>query len=402
MDEAGIRNHRIEFVPETDVGVPPTDPAWERFSDVVRTFTPAPSPNFGEQRGVGKADILDIFKGAEDWELTCAYDLQRWLVDGGGAAQDAAGYGMLRDTDNALPATHTVVDRETRSVGGAASGGRRIYTVALGCYIRQVQLTLDADASDPILAQVTYVPEKVRKYTIDQPSGATTLTVESSDAADDGTTLTIEDDGASTTETVNLNQAAAPTTTASFSSIDAAYLSAETVGTVTIKDGSGNILMVIYGSDTYQKIEGDLGVPILGSGSHASALGSAYEHFLGDSVERPTGTSLADVIASSNITVENELDTGPRSDSMRRSIRVGNRTVTLAASTHGDRESFTRLMDTLQLTANDIVWTASGGTVTLKSAVLTDPGDQAVEAGQAMMVPDNTFTAKGDPAVVIA
>lgn len=399
--ESALHDHRIEFVPETTRGTPPTDPSWELFSDRLQNIDWSPSPVYDQDRKVGSADALAADPGPEDHSLTVAYRLQRWLVDGSGNPQDAASYGILRDSDNMLHNTHTIVDREDRSTGGAAGGGRRTYTVAVGAYIGEVSLEGDPSTGNPITPELSYTAEKVRSYEVDQPSSSTTLDVVSSDANDTTQTLTIEDDGASTSEDVSLNGTTTVTTTSSFASIDAARLDAETDGDVTISDGSGNDLMVIKGKNSYNGREGDLGIPLLGSGSHASALGTAFERFVGDVVNRG-GTSIADVLTSLTLTVSNNLATESRAGTLRRRIDEGNRDVTMSATTIGDGESHDRLVEALTASAANMEWQLTGGTITLNSAVLDSPGGRQFQVGDAKVVQDNTFRATTDPAISIS
>lgn len=400
LPEGGLRNHRTEFVPETTIAEPPTDPAWELFSDRLQRFVPSIGPQFDQTRKVGDADVQANDRGPEDDELTVAYLLQRWLVDGSGDAQDAAGYGLLRDGDNFLPATHTIVDRESKSTGGEAGGGLRIYRVALGAYINSVTIPGDADRGSPIEVELGYTARKIRSYALSQPSAGTTLDIVSTDASDT-MDVTIEDDGAATSETNSLNGTTTVTTTSSFSSIDAVWLSEEPTGNVTVSDGSGNTLLTIYGSSEYDDVEGDRGIPLLGSGSHASAIGTSFEKFLGHQVQRG-GSAMADVLSSVSLEVTNELATPAQVGSLQRAIEVGNREVTIQANTHGTQESHDRMIESLRAVGADIVWTFSGGTLTVKDAVLTDPGEKTVEVGQAIMQEDNTFTGEGSPAIVIA
>lgn len=408
-NESAIHDRRVEFVPETTRGQPPSDPAWELFSDRVQNIDWSPSPVYDVDRAVGTADALDADPGPEDHSLTLAYRLQRWLVDGSGNPQDAAGYGLLRDGDNQLHNSHTIVDREDRSTGGADGGGRRTYTVAVGALIGEVTLEGDPSTGNPITPELSYTAEKVRSYEVDQPASSTLLVVESTDANDTTQTLTVEDDGASTSEDVSLNGTSLVSTSSQFDSIDAARLDAETDGDVKIyvNDGSetsptkGSLLMTINGKNSHDDREGDLGIPLLGSGSHASALGTSFERFIGDVINRG-GSSIADTLTSLSLSVSNNLETEPQAGTLRRRIDEGVRDVTMSASTVGDGESHDRIVEAMIATAADIQWQLTGGNITLKSAVLDSPGGRQIQVGDAKVTQDNTFRATTDPAITIS
>lgn len=408
-NESALHDRRIEFAPETTRGTPPSNPSWELFSDRVQNIDWSPSPTYDVDRAVGTADALDADPGPEDHSLTLAYRLQRWLVDGSGNPQDATGYGMLRDADNQLHNSHTIVDREDRSTGGSDGGGRRTYTVAVGALIGEVTLEGDPSTENPITPELAYTAEKVRSYEVDQPSSSTLLAVKSTDAADTSQTLTIEDDGAATSEGVALSGTSLVSTSSNFGSIDAARLDAETEGDVEVyvntgtatAPSAGSLLMTIKGKSSYDDREGDLGVPLLGSSSHASALGTAFERFIGDVINRG-GSSISDTLTNLSLTVSNNLATEPQAGTLRRRIDEGVRDVTMSASTIGDGESHDRIVESLISTAADIQWQLTGGNITLKSAVLDSPGGRQIQVGDAKVTQDNTFRATTDPAISIS
>ena len=65
----------------------------------------------------------------------------------------------------------------------------------------------------------------------------------------------------------------------------------------------------------------------------------------------------------------------------------------------GDTASHDDIVEHLQATELDIVWTFFGGatdrTVTLSGAALTAPGARSYQKGEATMQRDNEFTAQG-------
>lgn len=404
--EGGLRNHRLEFVRESSTGTPPSNPSWNLFSDTVRNFEWEPDTDIEEQRGIGDADPNTFYKGAETHDITVEYDLQQWFSSTGDAAYD----GMARDADNLPTSTHTIVDREDKAsisagqtVNGSTSRDTRIYTVAKGGYIDEVTLSGDPGSQNPVSVELTYQFEKGRTYQVDQPSSSTTLAIQSTNSNDTSQTLTVEDEGASTTEDVSLNGKSLVSTSSSFSDIDALELDAETQGDVEVyvNTGSsstpskGDKLAVIYGSASYEDTVGDVGIPALGTGSHASAIGSSYEIIVGDTIERPSGTALAYDINSVELTVSNNLETSERVDDVTMRIDAGGRDTELDATIVGESESHQKILEHLQVTENNVKWTMTGGNLQVDNAALTDAGSRTIEAGDAAMTLDNTFTGKG-------
>lgn len=386
--ESGIRSYRIEYVAESTAGVAPANPSWNLYSDTVQNFTASSGLEIAERRGIGNVDVENFEPGREEPSFTVTYDAQQDL------SADAANDGLTRDTDNCLPNTHTILARQTLASGGVDGGGERLYTVVLGGYIGTVNISGDPGSTAAVPVELTYSAEKIRSYKFDQPADGTAFNVQSSDAGDTSQTLTIEDD-TGTTEAVSLSGTSAVTTTKTdWASLDAAELDAETAGDVTIEDDSGNVLATLYGTDTYSGAEGDLGVPVTDTGSHASAIGSAYENFLGDTVERPSGTDIGENLSSVELTVENNLEVQPR-NIRRPQISPGIREIMVSANVFGTAESHDAIIENLQATENNIVWTLTNTTITVSNAVLTSPGERAPTAEEAFMELSNEFTGQG-------
>lgn len=408
--EGGIRPQRVEVLRETTAGTIESDPAWEYYSDNMQGLSWSPTPGVEPRRGLGDADVSEVHRGPEGHEVTVSYDLQQALTSGADMAAD----GILRSSgDNSLPNTHQMVARETidaipaaETWNGATSYDTRLFLVMLGGRVGTVKLSGDPGNDQPVIPELTYTAEKVREYQVDQPASATLLTVESSDASDSTQTVTIQglDDASSAAEEdVSLSGTSAVSTSGQFTTIDAVVLDGDCVGdvTVSINDGdtttpsAGDALTKIRGSDFYGVGEGDRGIPALGSGSHASTIGSAYETILDDTIERPSGTDLAYEINSVELTVENNLDTRTKIGTPRMAISAGPRDVTLASTIVGPTESMQSAEDALGAVESNLIWTLSSSTLTLSSAFLSDFGGVSKEVGQAAMSLDNTFTGQG-------
>lgn len=375
--ESGQRPARIEFVRESTLGTTPADPSFEAYSDAVRSFEPAVTPNTAAQDALGDSDSAGSYIGVEESELVITYDLQRWLTDGSGNAVDAAYDAFARDADNRLPNSHTVVRRmeqtgidASNTVSGNTSYDTRQYWVGRGGAIDEAVLTGDPSEGGPVQVEATYAFERLRPHQIDQPDSDTLLAVKSSSSNDTSQSVTIEDEGASTTETVSLDGTTVVSTSSTFSGIDAVELSAETEGTVTVAINTGtdtsptegDALTKLKGTGDYDSDDGDLGVPALGSGSHAGSVGSNYELLEdGDTVDLPDGTAIGDNIAAIEVSVSNNINRQGRASSAGPAIAAEKRECEIAATVFGESEEFGHVMDSVTTNPMDFKWTFSDG-----------------------------------------
>lgn len=406
--EGGLREHRVEFVRETADSegnpVTPSNPAWELFSDRVYSVTATPGSNLQGDRGLGDVDTAQHDKGMEEPELTVEYALQRPFISGGNP-NAAEADGMTRTSDGLLPNSHTVVDRQKlgaiaagETVNGSTAKDSRTYIVAQGGKINDVEINDDPSDQPIIRVTATYWPEKVREYQIDQPgSGANgEIGVKSTNANDTTQTLTIEDDGAATTEDVALNGTTIVWTTATFSTIDALNLDAETEGDVQIFENSGTTstpaqgdqLATTEGSTAYDGIEGDTGIPALGTGSHAAAIGTAFENSLTGTLTYGGG-AMAFELNNKSASFGNNLGRQTRDDTFRPRIAEGVRDATLSPTVYGPVESKKQFERALTNESADVVWTFdSVGSITLSSVAATDDPEYSAETEQAFMTLD--------------
>lgn len=377
--EAGVRNQRIEFIRESTEGTTPSNPAWSAYSDTINGWWDwEPDANVEGDRTAGDPDVNEWYSGSETHDATITYRLQRWLVDGSGNAQDAAADAMLLDSDNSINNTHSVLSREEHNSGGNDSAGRRIYHVGKGGHPSNVVLPFETDSGAPVQVELSYQFEKFRSYVIHQPSSSTTVDITNNGSS--SVDVTVEDEGASTAETNTVASGATVTTTASFGDIDAVELSTDVDGDVTVTDGSGTTFMTINGSQNYPTA-GDLGVPALGSGSHASAVGSSYVQFIDDSYQYNSSDIAAEII-SGELEVDMNLEDNSRLTNARRNIHVTGRTATWSATVAGSQEGVDQVSNYLTQTENDIDWTADEGTVTGSNAVYQSPGTHDEEPMQ--------------------
>jgi hypothetical protein len=402
--EAGLRDTRPEFVREVTYGLTPADPAWELFSDEVFKAEWEPQKEIFAKRALGSVDPQKFFTGPEAHTLTMEYYLQRWLLSAGDPL-DPLGDAIVRDVDGNIPNSLSIVIRTALQVsGGAVGGGLRIYTVAGGCYAGQITIPGQIASGEPIRPNVIYQANKIRSYEWSQPLATTLLGIDSTNAADTTQTLTVENEAATTSQGAALNGTTyvslGPITYADW---EGALLDLETVGDVEISINTGTdiapvkgtVLGIIYGSAQYAGTEGDLGLPLLGSGSHGAVIGTPYEQFIDDPVEQPAGTTLAPYIQSVEARINNNLETIPQGGTFRQIIVPGFRTTELQANVFGPSESHEEIMKHLRGVEETIRWTMGGGTIDFTEAISRDPPTRLIEVGQVTAQLDITFESKG-------
>jgi len=401
--DSGTLPGRLEWVEEPDYFGVPTNPDWNRFSDVFRSFEPDQGMSYGGQTATGTPDVQDHFRGDEDPSLDVVYDLQRALVDSNDDAQDPAAYGMLRDDQNRLPASLSIVYRREHA-GGNDDAGIREYDVIRGAKVETVNPDLDPSSELPIQMSLSVAPRKVRSYLIHQPSAATTVDVVSSNA-NDTMDATIENEDAGTTDTVTLSGTTTVTSTESFGNIDAIWLSDTPEGDITITDGSRTTLMEIKGglsySDDEQAVDGDRGVPPLQGGSHASEIGTSFEHFVGDRFERPSGSAVRPVVTSGGWIIENEFDTASPHSSRHPLESVGNRTVEVETTASGRNVGHDNFVESLTKDQQDMEHELSRTLVTFKNTVPTEVDPKAVEPEEGRADYSVTYSASGEPPIMV-
>jgi len=378
--EAGNRPLRVEWIEETTEGETPADPEWELFSDnIVSVGDWEPDANTTRLDAAGEITAQGFFNGVESHDFSVSYSLQRWYVDGNGDPVDAGGYFLEPASDNSLQATHSILMRTEQADGGADSAGRRIYVVVKGAHPDSLTAPFEVEEGTPIEQALDYQAEKIREYQISQPSASTKLDVENTGST--SVDVTIESEDAATTETITVSGGSTATTTATFSDIDAVELSTDIGGDIIVTDGSGTTFTTIDGGDNYPTGEGDLGVPALGSGSHAAALGSDFVRFLDDTLDVPNVESDVEFI-SGEMSVETGLDDNAVLGSARRNIHAAEWNYTVTATLAGSRVSVDQTQNYLQEQTGTITWTAGEGSIDFNNAYLQSSGTVTRELGE--------------------
>lgn len=392
--ENPLEDTRLEYVEETTTGEPPTDPDFKTFTDFLQDFSVSPGPTKEAQSVVGSGDFRDIFRGPEEPSLTLEYFKERPFTDTNDDPQYPAAYPLTYRYDSAYP-TFTVEYRRDVSRGGTFGAGFREYVVVLGAKPSEVTLPGDPSEAQPITEELTLEPEKARAYVINQPDTSTTLDV--ANGGSNSVDVTIEDEGAATTETVTVAGNSTTTTTASFDNIDAIFVEAEPDGDISVTDGSGTDVLdtPITGSAT-DGVEGERGVPALGSGSRGSGVGGTPEDylFLGvdaiDWVESPISDRIHALDLSVSLDVAREAQTGTR----RQAVDIGPRTVEVDADLAGPHESADLIADTFRAEQSDLVYQFPDEDVAVKNAEIVDAPDITRSAGETNFIPSATLQGK--------
>ena len=390
--QAGVTPTRTEWIQETTEGEINSDPEWNIYSDNMTSLWDwEPDANTQTQRGVGEINPQGFFNGSETHDATFEYDLNQWYVDESGNTVDAGGDFLTPSADNDVRATHSVVSRSEHNSGGSDDAGRRIYTVGKGGHPSSITVPFETEDGSPISQTLEYQFQKIRQYDISQPSSSTTLEVENTGST--SVDVTIEDEGAATSETVTVAGGSTQTTVETFGDIDAVELDTDTDGDVIVTDGSGTEFTRIKGSDSYPAGEGDLGVPALGDGSHASALDSDYVRFLDDTLTIPNAPSEYEVV-SGELSVDTGLDDNSKTGSAKRNIHPTAFEYSFTASLAGPKISVDLTVDYLSENTGDLVWTAQEGSITGNEAFIMSPGSYTKESENGKIIHDCEFMAE--------
>lgn len=414
--ENSLQNVRVEWVPESTPGTPPSNPSYSLFSDYIAAVSRQNDAGTEGQPALGFGDIAEHFRGAEEHDLAISYWIQRQLVDSSGdvgndvsgAAQDPLAEPMVYDFQTDFP-SHTVVARREVTTGGVDSAGFREFIVGLGCKPAESTLPGDAADSQPIVGEVGYAARKTRQYVIDQPADGTTITVTST-SGNDSMNVTVEDEGAGTTEDIAVGSTGAE----SFDNVDVVWVNAEHEGDINIEDDAGNELLPEPLVGTNQDgIESERGIPPLGTGSHASAIGtdpSQYQ-FLGTSFTYGGSGDLApsandDRIHAGDLTVSCDVSREPIPGTRKQAIDVGGpRTAEFAADVAGPRETAVQNYRYHAGINKDISYqigpTATGTLITVKNTQYVDTDDVERNAGDTNQIYGVTLEGHGDPGIVV-
>jgi len=382
IPESGLRPTRIEFIRETTRGEVPTDPEWNIYSSHHQTWWDwEPDANKNAVQPAGSVDPEFTDAGSETHEAQVGYWQEDWYVDGSGNALDASADAMLVSDDNTVNNTHSVLSRMDVSQNGADGAGYSVFHVGKGGVPTEVTIPFEVDDGSPVQPELSYQFEKFRVYRIDQPSGTALVVRNNSTQSVD---VTVENEGATVTDTVTVAAGATEALSGAYDDVDAFELSTDVDGDVELAtdDGAGavdTVLSTIQGSDSYTT-EGDLGVPALGSGSHATATTDPDYIIFNDDQYDYDGTPIADEIVSGELNVSLEVEDNEKVATARRNIHITGRRTTWTATVASESGSADFTVDYLtNVVFNNIAWTADEGSVKGPNAELFSPGTSDFE-----------------------
>jgi len=389
--ENALQNARIEYVEEVTEGETPSDPSWETFTDFLTELSVDPGGSNNEINVAGSGDIKQHFRGPEEPSLELSYYKQQPFVDSSGDAVYPAARPLTYQYDRAYPSFSFEYRRDVSSGGNFGSGFRE-YVIVKGAKPTEVETPGDPSEGEPIVESLTLEPEKARSYVLHQPDTGTTL-----DVTNNGTNsvdVTIEDEGAATAETVTVSGGATVTTTSTFSGVDAIEVAPEPDGDIEVTDGSGtNILDTpIAGSNT-TNVEGERGIPALGTGSHGSTIGQDPAEYLFAGFEPADlgGSQLADRIHALDLSVSLDVSREARAGTRRQSVDIGTRTVEVSADLAGPFKSAELIADQFRNLEADLAYHFPDNDVTVRNARLAETPEYTRAAGDANYIPSVTF-----------
>lgn len=430
-DESGLRRTSTYFVPETETadGTPetPTDPAFNLWTKSINNEGGTSGTEFYESLGIGDAVAVDKTHATEEHERTINYDMFRFPVDPAGDGQSPLYYGATRNIDNQFHATLThlkVVERDTIVANSTqhyryftefgnthpgtdpgASGGKASRQEIYGRGGRIDEIVPNANPSDAALITVeaTMLFEKLRMYQIDQPD-AEYIHVRSSDAGDTSITVDIETADGATSESLSTDGSDGTTVVASADTYDSlrVWVPDEFAGTIEIygDDGSGTdapgapaeLLTFIRGSDTYNGIDYDRGVPLVGSGSFETESALPAE---GASALKSAGTwdgsAAAQKILGTEMSISNNTETVEPVGTFSPDIQPGQMEAELTCNVYGEMESTDKFADHIEGREGELRIPTTLGDIIFPRAFVSSGGEPEQEAGTSILEVEVVF-----------
>jgi hypothetical protein len=412
--ESGLQDIRLEWVEESTIGEPPSDPSWNPFSREIDELSASIDGGKEATQTLGTRDAIEMYRSVEESELTLNYSQYDFPIDSSGNVVDPIAYPMIIP-DGDWPSL-TVVARRDVATGGADGAGFREYLVVLGARPTSSSLDGDPSAAEAIPQELTLPAATARPHIIHQPSSDSKIVVKSSDS-NDTIDVVLEDEDASTTETVTLPGTSpnTVTTTASFSDIDAVYAKSDHAGDITIgtDNGSGAIDVELLaksltGANT-DGVDSVAGIPPLGSGSHATTPTGEGTTFL-ETQSEWTDEDIGERLHTLNLSVELDTSREPVAESRQQAIDVGSRTAEFDADLAGPYESADKIKEHFRDKSGDLVYafgspdtdpSNADKKIVAHNAEIVDAPDFTRSAGDTNYIPSVTFRAVGDPAIEI-
>ena len=396
--ESALQNARIEYVEESTEGTTPPDPTWSTFTDYLTELSASPNADREGQMVVGSGDYFDHFRGTEEPEFTTQYYKQQDFVSSGPSENYPAAYVLTYDHNSEYPSFTFEYRRETTD-GGNDGAGFREYALAQGAKPVGVTLPGDPSASEPVIEELSWQARKFRTYVIHQPSSSTTVDVENTGS--NSVDVTIEDEGAATSETITVAGGSTVTTTATFDNIDVIHAESEPDGDILVTDGSGTTLLEggLVGSST-DNVEGDRGLPPLGSGSHGSAIGTDPDNYMFAGVDvsgiQWDSGDLSQRVHTLDLNVELDVSREAIAGTRQSTIDIGPRsTQEVSADLGGPHETADLLYEHWSNKSGNFVWSFEDNDLQLTDAEIIDAPDFTRSAGETNYLPSVTLEGEG-------
>lgn len=430
-DESGLRRTGVYWTTEIDTadGTPetPANPDFKLWSKSVNNEGGESGTEHYESMGIGDVTAVDKTHSIESHERTIDYDLFRFPVDAGGNPQDPLAYGAMRSVDNQFLSTLThlkimrrasIVQNSTQhhryfnefgnthpGTDPGASGGRASRSELYGRGGRIDEIVPNSNPSDAALVTVeaTVLFEKVRQYQIDQPNNEY-IHIRSTDSSDVGVTVMIEEEDGVLTETLQTNEASGTTAVASASTYDSlrVWVPEEHQGTIEVyaDDGTGTaapgapgeLLTYIRGMSTYNNVDYDRGVPMVGAGSFeqksalpadgASAIKSAGVW---------DGSPVAQKILGTEISISNNTETQEPAGTYAPDIQPGMLEVEITSNVYGETESTDKFGDHIEGREGELRIPTTLGDFVFPRAYVSNGGEPEQEAGNSVLEVEVVF-----------
>lgn len=423
-DESGLRRTSTYWVPEdeADDGTPetPPDPEFKLWSRTVRTESGESSAEYEESLGLGTATATDKHHNVETHERTVMYELCRFPEDATGAVQDPFAYGAKRNIDNQVLATLThlkIVERASlapantvhheyfEEFGNAHPSGTtpeatglasRTETYGRGGLADEPELVANPSDSAVITNEMSMLFAEVRMYQIDQPE-TEYLHIRSTASGDTDVSVDIESADGANAESLTTDSADGTTAVGSASTYDSlrVRVPGEFAGTIEVygDDGSGTdapgapdqLLTYIRGSDTYDGVTSDSGVPLVGAGSFESpdALPEAISAV--KSAGRWDGSPAAQQIMGSTITMSNNTEELSPAGTFAADINPGQLGPECESTVYGETESVDYFKDHIEGREGELRIPTTRGDIVFPRAYVSEGGETEQEAGTAIM-----------------
>lgn len=433
-DDSGLRRTGVYWLPETvDANGDPKTPSggkWKLWSRTVTSEEKESGAEYAESLGLGSSVGQRAHRSVESHEHTVSYELCRFPVDSSGNPQDPMYYGFRRNLDNEFEATLGYLEVTKReqiraeatehdyyfneldgnthpsgSLPSASAKSSRTEIYGRGGNPDEPEMT--ASPSDSPVISLEYAMQfgKMRSYRFDQPD-ATYLHVRSTDSTDTGVPITIETVDGATQKQLTLDGSDATKVVATSSTFKSmrVHVGAEHAGTIEVyeDDGSGTdtagspaqLLAYINGSSTYDEIESDRGVPMIGSSGSFEKESALPEEISALTIgARFHGARYARKITDIALTCANNLEDDAPTGTLARDLHETNRQIDSECTVHGVNAASRKFTEHLAETHGTFELPTSRGIFTLPNAYIMEGGSFEKEEGQGVVGVETTVRA---------